>query len=490
MRYLLLALVAVLAALAPWTNARGGHIDEAAFHRLDSIRDEKKKQLYAYFEKILDLADTLSADPAMQTFFHIKNRYFRLQRSGAPPADLIAMIDRLKRSIRDHYLHNYLAFYDILFINPEGDIFFTIRKQSDYHQNIFQHPLSETVLSRQLKAQPGKAFVDYQLYEVSDEPSAFLVRPVFRENRLAGWFVLQCAINKINSMFTQDQELGRTGEVLLVNRQHYMLTDSRFMSDSTILRQHLPEENVAAKFREKIGRKIVTDYRGFRVLSSFEVCRIADSQWLLIAKIDEDEIVAEQFKRRRQSLANRWVSVFQNQEAPPCRPVVMQKRPIEVDMDEFRKASDRQCLCTHGVSSCTAVIVSYPGRFAYMAHISNLDRIYGNPTTDLIGHMLKRIQTFDIYRYELRYLKAVIVAAHLNTVAAVTDRLIDSGFFPSQIKFMHNAAARYGNVMHDYVTNRTSTSWVMDEKADRIVHQCASTTERLGDLIRPLIEGP
>jgi hypothetical protein len=128
------------------------------------------------------------------------------------------------------------------------------------------------------------------------------VEPVFKEGRLEGWFVLQCAINKISSMFTEEKGLGATGEVFLVNRHQYMLTESRFSKEVSTLNLHLSRDNIEAKFSEKAGHKMVTDYRGFRALTSFEVCRIGSSEWLLIAKIDESEIVTEQYRKRKRDL--------------------------------------------------------------------------------------------------------------------------------------------------------------------------------------------
>jgi hypothetical protein len=85
--------------------------------------------------------------------------------------------------------------------------------------------------------------------------------------------------------------------VFLVNRDRLMLTDSRFQSETSILRQHLSEQNISAKFAEGRGHKIITDYRGQRALTSFEVCPVLDKEWLLIAKIDEDEVVTRAWNR-------------------------------------------------------------------------------------------------------------------------------------------------------------------------------------------------
>ncbi|MCF8083237.1 MAG: hypothetical protein K9M96_09090 [Deltaproteobacteria bacterium] len=464
-----------------------GEIQGETYQRLDNIRRQKKAQLLNYLDNVKKSADAIRKDPVMEDFFDIKNKYYQLRKTKPASEGLVRTLEALKQKINEHYLNNYRLFYDILFINTAGEIFYTIRKQADYHKNIFRGALSETALAQQLEEYPHETFVDYQYYDVSGEPSAFIVEPVIKDGRFMGWFVMQCAINKINNMFTHEKGLGMTGEVFLVNKENYMLTDSRFYGDSTILKRHLSRKNIEAKFEEQSGHKIVTDYRGFRALSSFEVCRIADSEWLLIAKIDEDEIITEQYKGRRNVLGRRLKDRLRKSAVRHCKGNPVSEKPVVVDMDEFRKVQKGEMIGTFGVSTCTALIISFPERFAYMGHISPLDRIYGGKTTDLISHMLKRIKAFDIYKYERRRLQATIVANHCESIIETINALVEEGFFLSQIKFIYNGSAEYGRVLHDYMKNETCVKWLMNRDTGEKVCQCASDVKSVGSLIKPVI---
>ena len=487
MKYSILIIFVLFTAFFQTPVSYGEAIYEQTFKTLDRVRETKKRQLFDYLKRIRRNADDIKSDKIMCEFFHIKNKYYQLQKLKAPSVNLSNVIEDLKKNINERYLRNYLSFYDILFVDKDGDIFYTIRKQADYHKSIFKGELAKTALSQQLKKYPHQRFVDYQYYAVSDEPSAFFVEPIFKEGQFAGWFVLQCAINKINNMFTRWEGLGATGEVFLVNKQQYMLTDSRFLGDSTILKQHLSRKNIESKFREKAGRKIVVDYRGFRALTSFEVCQIANSEWLLVAKIDEDEIITDYYKRKRNELRQQLLKRFQQQGHRYCGPMNADRKIVTVDVDEFRKVCNRELIATFGVSSCTAVIFSFPGKFSYMSHMSNLDKIYGRKTTDLIGHVLKRIETFDIYKHELRNLRVTVVANHFKTIINIIDRLVDTGFFLSQIEFIFNADSKYGNILHDYANNQTLVEWVMDRETGKKMRECGSDYELVGDLVKTLI---
>jgi hypothetical protein len=476
-----------MAAVFPLSVSHGKSIKEETFQRLDKIRLDKKKQLYQYLEKITKNAHAISTDPFMLEFFHIKKKYYRLKKSSPPPKALKQLIEELKKGVRSRYLQYYLSFYDILFVDENGDIFHTIRRQADYHKNIFEGAIAETSLARQLTKHPGETFVDYEYYAVSDEPSAFFVEPVVKEGHLEGWFVLQCAINKINRMFTEEKNLGVTGEVFLVNRDQYMLTESRFSKEPSILNRHLSRENIEAKFREGSGHKIVTDYRGVRALTSFEVCHVGASEWLLVAKIDEAEIITEQYHQKRKELRGVMNESLTKQKPGPCDPMRIESKVVSVDMDEFRKVENNEMICTYGVSTCTALIVTFPGKFAYMVHISNLDVVYGGDSTDLIGHMFKRIKTFDIYAYERRKLVVSVIANHLDSIMNIIDKLIGQGILLSQIKFIY-ADSEYGNVLHDYLDNRTLVEWRLDKESNGKVNRCARDVPTLGEVVKPIID--
>ncbi len=460
----------------------------ATYRRLDAARDRKHTELISYLQRVRRLADSILADQTMTEFFRLKREYFLARQRGDVPQELQRAIELLKIRIRKHYLRHYMSFYDILCINTNGDIFYTVRMEKDHHQNLFQGQLAKTALAKQLRAGGEQTVVDYQYYVVSEEPSAFFVEPFREDGELLGWFVLQCTVNKINSMFAHDDTLGRTGEAFLVNREQYMLTDSRFFGDSTILRRHLSPENIEAKFREGKGHRIVTDYRGRRAITSFATCPFGENRWLVIAKIDEDEIITEAYQQRRDTLGTALLQHFQEQENPghACEPFDGSFR--RVDMDEFRKANQGESLGTFGVSTCTAAVIAYPGRFAYMAHISNYDRVYGARGTDLISHVLKRIRDFDLPRAKIRNLRVTLVAPHLNSIVKAIDLLVENGLLLSQIRFLYRKEAAYAGVYRTAGKGPVVAHWKLHrDQAQPAVVEDSSQTRNMAEIVKRLI---
>jgi len=465
---------------------------EWAFVRLDYARQEKVEQLKRFCERVHDLAVQAREDEVLVKFFDVSQKCFTLAQEGTPPEDFIRKTTEFRKGFNEYYVENWLAFYDILFIDKQGRLFYSIRRESNFGRNIFQGELAQTPLSQCLRANPQEeTFVDFHYYGVSDEPAAFFVEPVRKDGEQLGWLVLQCAINKVNSLFAGTEQLGETGETFLVNHGGYMLTESNFEGDSTILKMKLSSDNIRAKFDEKQGHRTVTDYRGFTALTSFEVVEFLGTRWLVVAKVDEAQVTTEHFMQHRKYYAEKVIHHLAS------LPVGGGKEPfattgqkvIRVDMDEFVKANHGELLKTVGVSTCTAVIATYPGKFGYLAHISPLDKVYGTGATNLLGHITKKIKNYDIYKYERRRVRFVIVAKHFGSLTSILDKLVDEGFLLSQISVLYHPRTRCANVTYDYSRDHISVEWVLDQTlANRCVHH-AGDSHNLETIVKHYLGG-
>ena len=479
----LVTLLALPPALADAGEAES--LKDGVFTSLDHVSQDKHRQLTDYLERMCKLAAAVGDDPVMRRYFSIKQRYWQLQQDQPAPPEALIAIKSLKDSLLTHYLRNYLAFYDILFVDHSGYVHSTVRQQADYHHNLFEGEQAKSALARHLMTEPDASFVDYEYYDASDEPSAFFVEPLVEDGQLLGWFVLQCAINRINNIFSRGGELGQTGEVFLVNRRHQMLTESRLDLGTGNFDRYLSRENIESKFSEKQGHKQVVDYRGRAALTSFTVCPVMDSEWLLISKIDEDEVITNHYLENLPRLQPALIQSIDQINQPNCQPRKLPAKVSVVDMDEFRRSHDTP-LITFGVNTCTAIVVSLQKEKAYLAHASTLDRIYGAGDLDLMDHMLRRIRRFEIYPYQLRLLDVVLVAPHLESVAGAVEKLVQAGIFLSQIRFLYCPEAESATVFHDIASNETLVQWMMGEELEP-VWQRAADIPSLGDAVKEII---
>lgn len=464
-----------------------GDLFEEAFSRLERIREAKKRSVIGHIEKVHRLAREIKDDPVMARSFQIMEK-----PDYITDEDLEYLVDR-------HWAANYGDFYDILFVNAQGTVFHSIRKEADYQTNLFSGPLAETKLSQKMAQSPVEHFVDYEYYSPSEEPAAFFATPVEDQGTHGGWFVLQCPINRLDTILRDRQGLGRTGEVYLVNKDKWMLTDSRFIEDRTTLRLKVDTKAVQEALKKGVGTSIIEDYRGVRVLSAYERFDVFGTTWIVICELDEDEAITEYYAKRP-DFYNEKILVHlarQDREGTPRK--LPDHERIRVDLNEYAKAEPGQRLETYGVATCTAVAVSYPGRFAYLAHIGPKDAIYesGGPAdlfdlgrkSDLLGELIGRIQHYDIYPYELRNLQFTIVAPHDASFGNVVKRLVAHGIGLGSIKLIWSPEGGYANVVVDPAEDLVAVVWEGGGTGDARSVVDGATVEDLGSIVKKLAIG-
>jgi hypothetical protein len=252
------------------------------------------------------------------------------------------------------------------------------------------------------------------------------------------------------------------------------------LPESAVLRRHLSAENIEGKFAEGEGEKVVVDYRGYEALTSFRVHSIMGFEWLLIAKIDRDEIVTRQYlddPERYHERIRAWLRSADLDYADVSPP---EGREVQVHLDDFRRIDTPLVLYTPGVATCTSIIVTLPGRFAYMAHVSPYDQMYGGSRTDLVRTILQRILDFEIADKEMREVEVTIVTPSIRYSERLLDELVETGVFLSQITLMKNPEARGADVRFDFAANETYVTWYYTADYEERYVQLRSQTPTIG----------
>jgi hypothetical protein len=463
-----------------------------AYTLLDDIKEHKKQQLQTYLQTLESNALQVQKDSVLLSFFGIKSQYFRLHQTHQPPQKMQDIMHTLKKKVDKHFLTAYGDFFDMLFVNQSGDIIYTIRKESDYHQNLFKGSLATTSLAKQLQQKSQHHFIDFQYYPYSQEPSAFIAIPILPSDTQgsqdtkattasmnsndsnsalsAGWIVLQCGLQKINQIFSRHQGVGYSGETILVNQDHYLLTDSRFLANSSAFQQKLAHENIAEKFKLGSGHKVVVDYQNNPAFTSFEVFEMWSSKWLIISKMNIDEAFTRLFCAHAPFYSRYLQAYLQN--PVPTMPrnalvdsaiVAIKSSGVPVYMDDFERIDSGGAVYTHGVNTCTGLLVYKPGEFAYVAHLSPHDKMYGGHNTDLLAEMLYRIHTFDALPSQKQALRFLLISPNLlqqgNVFTNIISTLGANGYMLSQISVASNPAAYYANLHYDLAQDSAYISW-------------------------------
>lgn len=488
-----LSLVVINCTQSPRHNAIDTH-----FRVLDKIKAAKKTEIIDYFNTIKQITHEANKDKKILQCFNVMREYYTSQ----PGVTNTSSLYRLEYEMDAHFVNKYRDFYDILFVDDKGFVFHSIKREDDYHTNLFTGIFSDTKLAKHMRSNPDNEFVDYDFYPPSDEPAAFFVVPVQENSVNHGWLILQFPIDKINAILSDHKGLGRTGEVYLVNKNKLMLTDSRFIEDSTVLKLKVDTEAIRLALTMKSDKKIINDYRGVKVLSSFEQFDIFGHTWVIVVEIDEDEIISDHYKFYKKYYLPKIVEYYSNiatnvhSSQREGRKITKGKR---VDMNEFWMTKSGEILETKGVGPCTSLIIYYPEKFGYLAHISPTDEIYQDSLaakylfslwgrkTNFLGKILERIQYYDIYPYQLRDLQFIIVAPHNKSLGTIIDQLYDRGINLTQIKFLFNPGADYANVTFDQSDDSVYVEWLTENRQIGSIFEYASNIESIGSLIKRMV---
>lgn len=232
------------------------------------------------------------------------------------------------------------GYYDMFLINPQGDIVYTMFKETDYATNLVSGPCKDSNLAKlvdQVITAKEKNFtqlVDFASYAPSyGAPASFIAAPIYNGSRLVGVLAFQMPVNEINNVMTGNQEwkqdgLGKSGETFLVGHDNLMRSASRFYLEdqksyltqlqlrgakndvikrlrqygTTILQQQVENDALSKAIGGGSGTTQVVDYRGVPVLSSYAPLQIPGFDWVILAQMDLAEAYEPIYAFRRQIL--------------------------------------------------------------------------------------------------------------------------------------------------------------------------------------------
>jgi methyl-accepting chemotaxis protein len=228
--------------------------------------------------------------------------------------------------IRD-YLEKF-EYYDIFIADPEtGHILYTVFKEVDFATSLITGPYKNTNFAKCFllsQNATNKDYVNLQDFEAYDPsyhaPASFISSPIFDGDKKIGVLLFQMPVDKINSVLTGNESweidgLGESGETYIVGDDYKMRSVSRFFlvdrsGFNTVMNQLNYSKNIIdlmdnigttigimevkteASEQALLGKtdtKVILDYRGIPVLSSFRKLAMPDVNWVILSEIDEAE---------------------------------------------------------------------------------------------------------------------------------------------------------------------------------------------------------
>lgn len=190
--------------------------------------------------------------------------------------------------------------YDVFLFDLEGNLIYSVYKERDFATNFLTGEWRNSSLGKSYRAviqSQDPAFVsfgDFAPYGPSnDAPASFIARGVFDvEGTKIGVLAYQMPIEQLNTTMTQRTGLGETGETYLVGPDRLMRTNSRFDQESAVLRLRAETDSVLRALKGEANVASIENYRGSKVISSFQPIEFRGVRWALIAEFSEEELNA------------------------------------------------------------------------------------------------------------------------------------------------------------------------------------------------------
>lgn len=194
-------------------------------------------------------------------------------------------------------------YYDVFLFDTDGNLIYSVFKELDYATNLASGEWADSGLGRVFraasKAAAGKTvFDDFAPYGPSaDAPASFIATPVFdRNNTRIGVLAYQMPSGVINSIMSEVEGLGETGQSYIVGSDLLMRSNSRFQEESTMLTVKVDSPAVRHALEGGHGVDIEPSLEGLEAFAAYSLVDVFGIKWAVIAEIEiaeaEQEVTA------------------------------------------------------------------------------------------------------------------------------------------------------------------------------------------------------
>jgi methyl-accepting chemotaxis protein len=241
------------------------------------------------------------ASDAIRARYIIENPYDFGERRNMRSAGDDSKYTKVHPDIHDwarRFLEHF-GYHDVFLINVKGNILYTVEKEEDFATNLANGPYADSplgfVFNRAVKSNSKSAiFSDFERYAPSNNAPALFAGSQIKstDGRVIGVFAVQLPAKPINDILRYTGGMGETGETYIVGNDMTMRSQSRFSNESTLLETKVDTLSVRRGLNGFDGAHIIPDYRGVPVLSVFSPIDFGGEPWVLLAEIDEAEVLA------------------------------------------------------------------------------------------------------------------------------------------------------------------------------------------------------
>lgn len=281
-----------------------GTLRKEVFGKLEAIQEIKKAQLIGYFEVMRAQLRILKDDGYVMNALVEFDMAFEEGGNKVNTPEWNAVATRYDARMKDIMKDN--GWYDIFLIHTDGDIVYTVTRESDLGMVIPDSILKDEGIGKAFEAAKSMsaediAFSDLAPYSPSGgAPSGFMMAQM-RDGEtgdLKGYVAFQIPLSKINEIMLRRQGMGKTGESYLVGQDGFMRSDSYLDKEGHSVvasfknNTKVDTEATRQALKGKEDQAVIFDYNGNPVLSCWDAVDLGSGvRWAMMSEMD----VAEAF---------------------------------------------------------------------------------------------------------------------------------------------------------------------------------------------------
>ena len=257
-----------------------GNLQANAEDQLTSLGEMKKNELESYFRERLNLMLDVQENLRFTGGLPLFTEAFK-EGTNSPAWQELAR----SRDAGFEKFNQTFGFYDVFLIDAEGNIVYTLAKESDLGANLKNGNLRNSGLARLFnKAQRDVALEDYSFYDPSKEHALFIGTPIrSKSGELLGVAAFQVAPDPINKIVQARAGLKDSFESYMVGESDGKtgLRSDRVVKQGTI-GDPKSGADVTAVLAGKTGFVSKTGSTGILEYSHYDPLDIAGLKWGLI----------------------------------------------------------------------------------------------------------------------------------------------------------------------------------------------------------------
>lgn len=317
---LTLVSVGVASMAALWIGSNS--LEIAAYEKLDAVADGRRNQIETFLHNIekdltavaarKDVASAATSfakvwsDVGENPMEELQKRYITDNPNPTGEKHLLntAEVDKYDAMHKRYHprfreVLDAQDYYDIFIVSPDGDIVYSVFKETDFATNLNTGEWKNTGLSRLYKNVMNSddsskiIFEDYDPYGPSYGAAAsFIGKAIIYGDKVVGVLAFQMPTTAISHVVDNKTGLGETGETLLLNSKGYMITDSAFTEESDILKTHIAYADFNTITFDEIRNTEIDVYRGIHSNVSIVKVDFKDANWFVASLVESDEALA------------------------------------------------------------------------------------------------------------------------------------------------------------------------------------------------------